>query len=126
MSHKINNIGVLGAGRSAGYLIEYLGGYCGQTGRKLRVYDVQFARLKSSFQVADSVELLVAQLDNPETLEAIVADLDLVVSLLPPNMHAGVAEVCLRHNCHLFTASYTFTQMQVLGEEAKKKGLLHE
>ena len=124
MSHKINNIGVLGAGRSAGYLIEYLGGYCGQTGRKLRVYDVQFARLKSSFQVADSVELLVAQLDDPETLEAIVADLDLVVSLLPPNMHAGVAEVCLRHNCHLFTASYTFTQMQVLCEEAKKKGLL--
>lgn len=124
MSHKITNIGVLGAGRSAGYLIEYLGRYCGQTGRKLRVYDVQFARLKSSFQVADSVELSMAQLDDPETLEGIVADLDLVVSLLPPNMHAGVAEVCLRHNCHLFTASYTSTQMQVLGEEAKKQGLL--
>lgn len=42
--HEIQQIGVLGAGRSAGYLIEYLGGYCQSHGKTLKVYDQHFDR----------------------------------------------------------------------------------
>jgi len=124
MNMNVRKIGVLGAGRSAGYLIEYLGQYCDRTGRSLFVYDWQFERLKSSFTVANSVELQVASLNEAAVLESIVSELDLVVSLLPPMMHISVAEACLRQGCHLFTASYTSTEMRALGEEAAKKGLL--
>lgn len=124
MNGDIKIMGVLGAGRSAGYLIEYLGQYCQNTGRTLRVYDVQFERLQASFQVCDAVELHVAELSQGEVMDAIVSGLDLVVSVLPPTMHLAVAEACLRHKCHLFTASYTSPQMLALGEKAAKQGLM--
>lgn len=124
MNMNVRKIGVLGAGRSAGYLIEYLGQYCDRTGRSLVVYDWQFERLKSSFTVEKSVVLQVASLNEAAVLESVVSELDLVVSLLPPTMHISVAEACLRQGCHLFTASYTSTEMRALGEEAATKGLL--
>lgn len=120
----VQKIGVLGAGRSAGYLIEYLGNYCASTNRSLQVYDLQFDRLKASFHVPDTVSLKLAELGDEGVLDRIVAGLDLVVSVLPPTMHIAVAKACLLHGCHLFTASYTSDEMRSLGEEAASKGLL--
>lgn len=124
MRESVVHIGVLGAGRSAGYLIEYLSHFCQQTGRVLKVYDLHFERLLASFQLSDAVELHRAELGNDEVLEAVVADLDLVVSVLPPAMHISVAKACLRNDCHLFTASYLSDEMRVLGQTAADKGLL--
>lgn len=121
---EVQKIGVLGAGRSAGYLIEYLGEYCAASHRSLQVYDLQFDRLKASFRVSDSVSLIVAELGDDRVLDGIVAGLDLVVSVLPPTMHIAVAKACLLHGCHLFTASYTSDEMRAMGEEAASKGLL--
>lgn len=121
---EVQKIGVLGAGRSAGYLIEYLGDYCAASHRSLQVYDLQFDRLKASFRVSDSVSLIVAELGDDRVLDGIVAGLDLVVSVLPPTMHIAVAKACLLHGCHLFTASYTSDEMRAMGEEAASKGLL--
>ncbi len=124
MMRSIQKIGVLGAGRSAGYLIEYLASYCAASNRSLQVYDLQFDRLKASFRVLDSVALTVAELGDVAVLDGIVAELDLVVSVLPPTMHIAVAKACLQHGCHLFTASYTSDEMRALGEAAAAKGLL--
>ena len=54
----------------------------------------------------------------------ILVNLDLVVSVLPPPMHLPVANLCLEHGCHLFTASYTSEGMLALDAQAKVKGLL--
>ena len=120
----IQRIGVLGAGRSAGYLIEYLGRFCAETGKQLTVFDLHFERLKASFSIDDSVTLCVAALDDEKVLHDVMGGLDLVVSVLPPFMHISVAKACLEHGCHLFTASYTSDEMKVLGERAAEKGLL--
>lgn len=122
--HEIQQIGVLGAGRSAGYLIEYLGGYCQSHGKTLKVYDQHFDRLKGSFDVLDSTELCEANLGDAAVLDAVISGLQLVVSVLPPTMHLEVAKACLKHGCHLFTASYTSSEMKSLGDEAEAKGLL--
>ena len=122
--NEIQQIGVLGAGRSAGYLIEYLGAYCQSRGKTLKVYDQQFDRLKGSFTVMDSTELCEANLGDAAALDAVISGLQLVVSVLPPFMHIEVAKACLKHGCHLFTASYTSNEMKLLGEQAEAKGLL--
>jgi saccharopine dehydrogenase-like NADP-dependent oxidoreductase len=120
----IQRIGILGAGRSAGYLIEYLGRFCAETGKQLTVFDLHFERLKAYFLIDDSVSLCVAALDDEQVLHDVIGGLDLVVSVLPPFMHISVAKACLEHGCHLFTASYTSDEMRVLGEAAAEKGLL--
>ena len=123
-NHSMKQIGILGAGRSAGYLVEYLGEYCARVGRELYVYDLDFHRLQHSFTVNDKTHLLVADLSDTQVVSDILKNLDVVVSVLPPPMHLPVANLCLEHGCHLFTASYTSEGMLVLDAQAKEKGLL--
>lgn len=123
-NHSMKQIGILGAGRSAGYLVEYLGEYCARVGRELYVYDLDFHRLQHSFTVNDKTHLLVADLSDTQVVSDILKNLDVVVSVLPPPMHLPVANLCLEHGCHLFTASYTSEGMLALDAQAKEKGLL--
>jgi len=121
---SMKQIGILGAGRSAGFLVEYLGSYCARVGRELYVYDLDFHRLQQSFVVNDRTHLVVADLSNPDVVSDILRNLDVVVSVLPPPMHLPVAKLCLEHGCHMFTASYTSEGMLALDAQAKEKGLL--
>ena len=120
----MKQIGILGAGRSAGYLVEYLGEYCARVGRELYVYDLDFHRLQHSFTVNDKTHLVVADLSDAQVVSDILKNLDVVVSVLPPPMHLPVANLCLEQGCHLFTASYTSEGMLALDAQAKEKGLL--
>ena len=63
-------------------------------------------------------------MDDPETLEKLVAEYDITVSLLPYKYHADVAKVCLRYGKSLVTSSYVQKEMQELDEAAKNKGAL--
>jgi len=63
-------------------------------------------------------------MDDPATLEKLVADYDITVSLLPYKYHTDVARVCLRYGKSLVTTSYIQTGMMELDEAAKKAGVL--
>ena len=56
-------------------------------------------------------------------MENHIKDADLIVSLLPPGMHAAAAKIALKHNAHVVTASYTAPEMWELSETARNKGL---
>ncbi len=49
---------------------------------------------------------------------------DLVISLLPPSMHAEVAKICLLNRKHLVTASYLTEEMKALHKAAERAGVL--
>ncbi len=56
-------------------------------------------------------------------MERYIKDADIVISLLPPGMHAAAAKIALRYNAHVVTASYASQEMIEMHEEAKEKGL---
>ncbi len=56
-------------------------------------------------------------------MERYIKDADIVISLLPPGMHAAAARIALRYNAHVVTASYASQEMIDLHEEARNKGL---
>ena len=56
-------------------------------------------------------------------MERYIKDADIVISLLPPGMHAAAAKIALRYNAHVVTASYASQEMIDMHEEAKEKGL---
>ena len=58
-----------------------------------------------------------------QELEEMVKGVDLVVSMIPPNMHVDVAKVCLKHGVNMVTTSYISAEMQALDDEAKKVGI---
>jgi len=63
-------------------------------------------------------------MDDPATLEKLVDEHDITVSLLPYKYHTDVAKVCLRHRKHLVTTSYVQKEMEPLDKEARDKGIL--
>jgi saccharopine dehydrogenase-like NADP-dependent oxidoreductase len=63
-------------------------------------------------------------MDDPAMLEKIIAENNIVVSLLPYKYHSDVAKVCLRHGKSLVTTSYIQPGMKELDESAKNAGLL--
>ncbi len=56
-------------------------------------------------------------------MERYIKDADIVISLLPPGMHAAAAKIALKHNAHVVTASYASQEMMDMHEEAKERGL---
>ena len=56
-------------------------------------------------------------------MERYIKDADIVISLLPPGMHAAAAKIALQYNAHVVTASYASQEMIDMHEEAKEKGL---
>ena len=62
--------------------------------------------------------------DDIKGLGRMVAEADLVVSLLPPAFHVAVANVCLELGRHLLTTSYVSDAMKALDAPAREKGLV--
>jgi saccharopine dehydrogenase (NADP+, L-glutamate forming) len=63
-------------------------------------------------------------MDDPGTLEKLISEYDLTVSLLPYKYHTDVARICLRNKKSLVTTSYVQKEMQELDESAKEAGVL--
>ena len=59
-----------------------------------------------------------------DTLEAAVADHDLVISLIPYTHHAKVIKAAIKSKTHVVTTSYVSPSMLELDEEAKKAGIV--
>ena len=57
-------------------------------------------------------------------LDEMVKNVDLVVSMIPPNMHVIVAKACLKHGINMVTTSYISPEMKALDENAKKAGII--
>mgnify|MGYP000386146068 FL=1 len=57
-------------------------------------------------------------------LDEMVKGVDLVVSMIPPNMHVIVANVCLKHGINMVTTSYISPEMKALDEKIKKAGII--
>lgn len=57
-------------------------------------------------------------------LEQLVAEHDVVISLLPWTLHLQVAKLCLRLRKHMVTASYVSPEMRALDAEARDAGVL--
>ena len=62
--------------------------------------------------------------DDMESLDRMVRDSGLIVSLLPYTYHVSVAKLCLKHRKPLVTTSYVSAPMQALHDDAVKAGVI--
>lgn len=71
-------------------------------------------------------EASVAQVDvgSPESLDALVSQHDLVISLIPYTFHANVIKSAIKYKKHVVTTSYVSDAMKELEAEAKEAGIV--
>ena len=84
--------------------------------------DIQTARSKVGEQ--DWIKAVGLSITDTSERERLIQDADVVISMLPPSLHAIVAQDCLRFSKHLLTASYVDDQIRSMANEIKEKQIL--
>ena len=117
----MKHIVVFGAGMVAGAHVDYL----------LNVPDFHVtvaSRTLSKAQalVSDHPRGRAVQVnsDDEAALEALIAEADLAVSLLPYAYHPTVARLCIKHGTHMVTTSYVKEAMAQLDGAARAAGVI--
>jgi saccharopine dehydrogenase-like NADP-dependent oxidoreductase len=115
---------LLGAGRSASSLIQYLLRYAPLENWFLTVADVNPAHLAPVLAAhSEYARVVPFDIDHETLLDELVGQADIVISMLPALFHPVVARACLRHGRHLATASYVSPEIRELHDEASTAGI---
>jgi saccharopine dehydrogenase-like NADP-dependent oxidoreductase len=115
---------LIGAGRSSSYLIKYFLDHASKENWSLTVADVSEDAAKSRIGNHPAATGIGFDINNEEQRRRRIGEADLVVSMLPANMHFPVALECLRQKKSLVTASYVSQEMQEINNEVTAAGLL--
>lgn len=117
----MKNILVFGAGLVARPLLHYL-----LTQYHLRVLVATRDEPRGRVLLGDHPRGRVIKADATDQAQAapLVAEADVVVSLLPADLNPGVARMCLAAGKPLVNTSYASQEMWSLDEEARSKGVL--
>jgi len=67
---------------------------------------------------------LFLSIDDTAQLSTLIAEHDIVVSLLPATLHVDAARMCITHKKSLVTTSYVSPAMRSLGQAAREAGVL--
>ena len=112
---------VLGAGLVAGPLVRYL-------------LNVDEFTVTVASRTVEKAQALIGEAGNgiakalnvkdESALEALIADHDLSISLLPYVYHPTVAKLCVKHRKQMVTTSYVKPEMQALDASAKEAGVI--
>jgi len=120
----MRHILVIGAGRSATYLIEYLREKATPENLFITIGDISEENAKKWTQGHPNMEGIYFDVFDADQRAAIIQQQDLVISMLPAIFHMEAAKDCLKYGKHLVTASYVSKEMQALDSELKEKGLV--
>jgi saccharopine dehydrogenase-like NADP-dependent oxidoreductase len=115
---------ILGAGRSASSLIQYLLDAATKYDYEITVADTSLELVKQktgNHPLAHAVELDIA--DEAKT-DAEISKVDIVISMLPAFLHPKIATKCVSMKKSIVTASYVSPEMKALDADAKKAGII--
>lgn len=112
---------LLGAGRSASALIDYLLSQSKENNWVLSICDKDSAVLKTKFP---SIESITMDIEDNELLTNTIEKADLVVSMLPARFHLNAAKICGELGINFLTASYLNDDIQALHQAFENKNAL--
>ncbi len=120
----MRNILIIGAGRSASSLIQYLLNKSNLENLHLTIADISLELAQRKTNNHPNASAIALDINNHEQRKAKVEKADIVISMLPAHLHIEVAKDCISCKKHLVTASYISDAMQELDAAAKENGLI--
>ncbi len=120
----MNNILILGAGRSANACIQYLLNKAQEHNWSVVVADSDLKTAARKVGNHPNGRAVWLDAGKAEERQGLIASADVVISLLPPHMHVEVAYDCIRLKKHLITASYVSKDIHKLSDEFRNNELI--
>jgi saccharopine dehydrogenase-like NADP-dependent oxidoreductase len=115
---------LFGAGKSATSLIRYLIAIAPARNWQLVVAESNLSLAESKIGAAPCAKAVRLSVEDEQERDRLVQEADIVISLLPPTLHYGVALSCLKKKKHLLTASYVDDSIRALAPAIRDSGLL--
>jgi saccharopine dehydrogenase (NADP+, L-glutamate forming) len=115
---------IFGAGRSSYILIQYLLQESENSTYKIIVVDNEFDRVKQKIGGLINGEAIKSDIQNDDERDNLIANADIVISMLPVTLHHIIAKSCLKFKKSLITASYVTPELEQLNHDVKKAGLI--
>ncbi len=120
----MQNLLIIGAGRSATVLINYILEQARQYNFFVTVADADLSLAQQKVHGHANGRAIWLDASKPTDRKDIINRHDVIVSLLPPQMHLDVAQDCIVLGKHMVTASYVSKQVFRLGDEARQRALV--
>lgn len=115
---------IIGAGRSASSLIQYLLQKSTAENLHLTIADLSLELAQKKAQNHPNATAVQLDIKNTQQRQAEIEKADIVISMLPAFMHIEVAKDCIAYQKNMVTASYISPEMQALDVQVKEKGLV--
>jgi len=115
---------VIGAGRSAVTLIDYLLKESHLNLWKVTIADYNLNLAENLASNNSNARPIFFNVNDEQQRENEIRNSDIVVSMLPSNMHYLVAKDCLKFKKNLVTASYVSDQIKAYDELARKNNII--
>ena len=120
----MRNILIIGAGRSASSLIQYLLNKSDKENLHLTIGDLSLELAQRKTNNHPNATPIHLDICDEKQRQAEIQKADIVISMLPAHMHIEVAKDCLTFKKSMVTASYISDAMQNLDAEAKANNLV--
>jgi len=120
----MKNILLIGAGRTSITLISYLIKQAEKQNWQITIADQSLKLAKEKVGKHPKTRAIKFDVNNTNQRRRELSKADVVVSLLPPDLHEKLVEDCLEYKVHLVTASYTSPEMRKYHESAIKSGVI--
>lgn len=120
----MRHILVIGAGRSATNLIQYLAQHAQAQELEITVADLSLEAANKNINGMPKTRGIAFDVNDAAQRSSLISSHDLVISMLPAYMHLEVAKDCLAHGKHMVTASYISPDMLALDQEVRNKNLV--
>ena len=121
---KMRTILIIGAGRSASSLIQYLLNKSEKENLHLVIADLSLALAQKKTNNHHNATPIALDIYNENQRKDAIQKAAIVVSMLPAHLHIEVAKDCIIYKKHLVTASYISDAMQDLDAAAKANNLI--
>nr|WP_315143616.1 saccharopine dehydrogenase C-terminal domain-containing protein [uncultured Flavobacterium sp.] len=115
---------IIGAGRSASSLIQYLLAKSKKEQLHLIIGDLSLELAQKKTNNHPNATPIALDIFNTQQRQDAIQKATIVISMLPAHLHIEVAKDCVLFNKHMVTASYISDAMLALDAEVKAKGLI--
>ncbi|KQB39854.1 Saccharopine dehydrogenase [Flavobacterium daejeonense] len=115
---------IIGAGRSASSLIQYLLDKSQEEQLHLVIADLSLELAQKKTNKHPNATPIALDIFDESQRKTAIQKSDIVISMLPAHLHIEIAKDCVHFRKNLVTASYISDAMQELDAEVKKNGLI--
>ncbi|MFZ1529482.1 MAG: saccharopine dehydrogenase C-terminal domain-containing protein [Ferruginibacter sp.] len=120
----MHTILLFGAGKSATVLIDYLLKEAETNNWQIIIADANRQLIEEKTKKHPRSAAIAIDINDETARHELIKKANLVISMMPPQLHILIAKDCIEYGKHLLTASYVDDETRKLDAAAKEKGVL--